>query len=234
MIIIIANSLAYYDGTRRYDLGGLAPEQIYPRILEKSLGIEVVSYPEPWRTIKSARSLVRRLAPVKASVFILNVGMAECVPKAFPFPVRMLVDRVPWRPLRRRLNRFETDLLHVSNNRKGWMSPRQFRQYLKETVDVARAKFSPRQIMVVNIFHVPKSLEAKKPGTVRNAALLNLEMEKFCSETGLTLLDAESIFDNSYFLPDLVHLNARGHVKMASVLQEAIEADKEIEIGRAR
>jgi hypothetical protein len=54
-IILIANSLAYFDGTRRYDLGGLSPEQVYPRILEKSLGTEVLSYAQKWRTVKDAR-----------------------------------------------------------------------------------------------------------------------------------------------------------------------------------
>ncbi len=229
MIILIANSLAYFDGTRRYDLGGLTPDQVYPRILEKSLGTEVISYAEPWRTIKDARSLVRRIPAVRASVFILNVGMAESLPKVYPFQIRMLVDRVPWRPLRRRLNKFESILLRLSRRQRGWIDPEHFRKYMKETVETARARFGPSKIILVNIFHVPQSLESKKRGTIRNAAMLNVEIERSSRELGAYLLDAESIFDSSFFLPDLVHLNAGGHIKMARVLQDAIE-EKEIEL----
>ncbi len=234
MIILIANSLAYFDGTRRYDLGGLRPDQVYPRILEKSLGTEVLSYAEPWRTIKDARSLVKKIPPVKASVFILNVGMAESLPKVYPFRVRMLVDRVPWRPLRRRLNRFESLLLRVSKKRQGWIGPEQFRGYLRETVDAARTRFNPDKVILVNIFRVPESLELKKRGTIRNAAVLNQVMKRSAKDLGAELLDAESIFDSSYFLPDLVHLNALGHIKMASELQEIIEERAKIELGSPR
>jgi hypothetical protein len=234
MIILIANSLAYFDGTRRYDLGGLSPDQVYPRILEKSLGTQVLSYAEPWRTVKDARSLVRKIPPVSASVFILNVGMAESLPKVYPFQIRMLVDRVPSRPLRRRLNKFESMLLRISKKQRGWIGPDHFRKYLKETVDTARVRFGPSKIILVNIFHVPQSLESKKRGTVRNAAILNLEIKKSARDLGAYLLDAESIFDSSFFLPDLVHLNARGHIKMASALQDIIEDKREIELDSSR
>ncbi|HUI01155.1 MAG TPA: SGNH/GDSL hydrolase family protein [Nitrososphaerales archaeon] len=231
MIILIANSLAYFDGTRRYDLGGLSPDQVYPRILERSLGTKVVSYAEPWRTIKDARGLAKKIPAEKASVFILNVGMAESLPKVYPFRIRMLVDRVPWRALRRRLNRFESILLRVTNKREGWIGPKDFRRYLRETVEIARARFKPDMVIIVNIFHVPESLEAKKRGTIDNAAVLNQVMKESARDLGTGLLDAYSIFDASYFLPDLVHLNARGHVKMASELQKIIEKREEIEVG---
>lgn len=234
MIILIANSLAYFDGTRRYDLGGLSPDQVYPRILEKSLGTHVLSFAEPWRTVKDARSLVKKIPPVKASVFILNVGMAESLPKVYPFRVRMLVDRVRWRPLRRRLNKFESILLRISKKQKGWIDPDHFRKYLKETVDIARVRFGPSKIILVNVFHVPQSLESKKQGTVRNAAALNQVIKESSEELGAYLLDAESIFDSSYFLPDLVHLNALGHIKMASVLQDIIEEKGEIKLDSSR
>ena len=230
MIILIANSLAYFDGTRRYDLGGLSPEQVYPRILEKSLGTEVVSYAEPWRTVKDARRLVKKIPAAKASVFILNVGMAESLPKIYPFRVRMLVDRVRWRALRRRSNKFESILLRVTNRQEGWIGPKDFRKYLRETIETARARFNPDLVIIVNIFHVPWSLESKKPGTVKNAAVLNTVIKSSAKELGAYLLDAESIFDKSYFLPDLVHLNAAGHVKMASELKLVIEGKQEIEV----
>jgi hypothetical protein len=230
MIILVANSLAYFDGTQRYDLGGLSPEQIYPRILEKSLGTQVLSYAQPWRTVKNARSLVKKIPQSRASVFILNVGMAEALPKVYPFQVRMLVDRVTYRPLRRRLNKFETLLLHLSKNERGWIGPVQFRRYLEQTVRTVRERFNPDKIILVNIFHVPQSLESKKPGTVRNAAELNRVIAESAAELGARLLDAESIFDPSFFLPDLVHLNARGHVKMASELQGIIEDERTVEI----
>ena len=40
-IVVVANSLAYYDYADRYNLGGLREDEVYPNVLAESLKSEL-------------------------------------------------------------------------------------------------------------------------------------------------------------------------------------------------
>jgi len=192
-------------------------------------GSKVMAYAQPWLTVKEARSRLKRIPPASAtSVFVLHVGIVESLPRVYPITVRKVVNRFPIRRLRHRLNEFESRLILITKRNGSWISRENYGRYLKETVANARKNLNPDKIILVNVFHVGRFVESRRPGTNRNITLLNLEIERRAKELGAYYLDANAIFDDSMFLTDRVHLNAAGHLMMAKLLQEAIEGRREI------
>jgi hypothetical protein len=230
MIVILANSLAYYDHTNTwYDVEGLKEGEMYPRVLQRLSGSVVMVYAQPWLTVKDARSRLRRIPPANAtSVFVLHVGIVESLPRIYPIIVRKVVNRFPIRRLRHRLNEFESKLIVVTKKRGSWISREHYGRYLRETVINAKKRLNPDKIILINVFHVGRFVESRRPGTNRNITLLNQEIERRSKELGVCYLDANSVFDDTMFLADRVHLNAAGHLMLAKLLQEAIEDQREI------
>lgn len=221
-IVVVANSLAYYDYADRYNLGGLREDEVYPNVLAQSLGSELVAFSKPWRTVKGALSVTRRVSPMKASAYVLQVGIVEAVPRGYPFWVRKIVERIPNRLLKHRMNILESRLLRISRKECGSIDPSRFGRYLQRTVEVAKARLNPGVIIVVGICRIPQSLESTRRGTRANAAALNRVMKREAKEVGAEYLDLESALDERFFLPDLVHFNRLGHLEVARLLQGTI------------
>jgi hypothetical protein len=230
MIVILANSLAYYDRTDTwYDVEDLKEEEMYPRVLQRISGSKVATYAQPWLTVKDARSRIKRIPPAKStSVFVLHVGIVESLPRVYPITIRKVVNRFPIRRLRHRLNEFESRLIVVTKMSGSWISREQYGKYLEQTLANARKRLNPDKTILVNVFHVGRFVESRRPGTNRNITRLNMEIERRSKELGAYYLDANSVFDDSMFLRDRVHMNAAGHAMMARLLQEAIEDRREI------
>ncbi|HEV2389265.1 MAG TPA: SGNH/GDSL hydrolase family protein [Nitrososphaerales archaeon] len=235
MIVILANSLAYYDSTDTwYDVEDLKEEEMYPRVLQRNSGSEVATYAQPWLTVKDARSRVKKIPRSSdTAVFVLHVGIVESLPRVYPIAVRKFVNRFPVRRLRHRLNEFESRLIVMTKKSGSWITPEQYGRYLEETLANARKRLNPEKIILVNVFHVGGFVESRRPGTNRNITLLNSEIERRAKELGAYYLDANSFFDDSMFLIDRVHMNAAGHAMMAKLLQEAIEDQREIKTNPA-
>ena len=225
-ILLLANSLAYYDRLNRwYDVADLKEDERYPIALGAKLCSTVVCYAEPWLTMRDAPSRVQSIPPQKCKAFILQVGIVEAVPRIYPIGVRRMINALPVKQARRQLNGFESVLIRVLHKKSSWISPREFRTRLKETVQLARGRFRPQKVILVGIFHVGSDLERKVPGTNRNVARLNSELERFSDEFCTHYLDADHVFDDNDFLSDRIHMNVRGHELMAELLASLIRSE---------
>lgn len=226
--MILANSLASNRTLElRLEPVGVKEEETYPRVLEDTSGQKVATYSSPWLTSKDARSEAKRIPKARADFFILHVGIVESLPRAYPIPVRKMVNRFPIVPIRRRMNDLESRLITITNRRSSWISADDYGRYVGEIIETAKARLAGPRIILVNTFHVGSFIETKRPGTNDNVSHLNQVLRDDARRFGAVYLDAESVFDDRMFIFDRVHLNADGHRRLAALLRDEVLSQRD-------
>jgi hypothetical protein len=224
-LLIIANSLAYYDHENRwYDVETLDSSDMYPKILAKldsSNSIKVVAV--PWMTIFDVLQIVKDSRRYDGDIFVLHVGIVECIRRIYPIAIRRAVNSLGSRKIREWINNFEKGLLMIPLNRDGWISHRKFGQVLKLICLEVERKFRPKILVLVTINRANKKFESAHPGTNRNVALHNREIEALGGTRNIKILRADRILDSNCFLSDGIHLNRRGHQLLAEAVVDSIK-----------
>jgi hypothetical protein len=223
-VFIVANSLAYYDHENRwYDVENLEPSDLYPAIiasLEFARQVRVVAL--PWMTIVDALQMVEYSQDDDVDVFLLHVGIVECVRRIYPISIRRAVNALRARRIREWINNLETGLLVLPISREGWIGPRKFGNALGRLCSRAERKFRPKLLVLVTINHVNDKFESKHPGTNRNIVLHNREIEALEGTRNINVLRADRILNGNCFLSDGIHLNRKGHQLLAEAIEDSI------------
>jgi hypothetical protein len=219
-ILIVANSLAYYDHENRwYDVENLERSDLYPDLLSRLVSpdrVEVAAL--PWMTILDAVQIVKYLPSNDAEVFLLHVGIVECVRRIYPISMRRTINTLRTPKIRDWINNLERGLLKLPFNREGWIGPRKFGHALGLICSEVERKFQTKLLVLVTINYVNEKFENKHPGTNRSVALHNREIERIAGSRKIRILRADRILGSNCFLSDSIHLNRRGH----QILAEAI------------
>ncbi len=223
-VFIVANSLAYYDYENRwYDVENLEPSDLYPEIitrLEWAHQVRVAAL--PWMTIVDALQMVEYSQDHDVDVFLLHVGIVECVRRIYPISIRRAVNALRARRVRDWINNLETGLLILPISSEGWIGPRKFGNALGRLCSRAERKFRPKLLVLVTINHVNEKFESKHPGTNRNVALHNREIEALGGTRNIRVLRADRILNSNCFLSDGIHLNRKGHQLLAEAIVDSI------------
>jgi hypothetical protein len=223
-VFIVANSLAYYDYENRwYDVENLEPSELYPEIitrLDRTHRVRVVAL--PWMTIVEALQMVEYSQEHDVDVFLLHVGIVECVRRIYPISIRKAVNALGAQKVREWINNLETELLIFPLNREGWIGPRKFGNALGLLCSQAERKFRPKLLVLVTINGVNEKFESKHPGTNRNIALHNREIVAFKGTRNIKVLRADRILSSNCFLSDGIHLNRKGHQLLAEAIVDSI------------
>lgn len=223
-VFIVANSLAYYDyECRWYNVENLEPSELYPEIipkLDRAHRVRVAAF--PWMTIVDALQMVEYSPDHDVDVFLLHVGIVECVRRIYPISIRRAVNALKARKARDWINNLETGLLMLPINREGWIGPRRFANALRLLCSQAERRFRPKLLVLVTINPVNEKFESKHPGTNRNVALHNRELEALGGTRSIRVLRADRILSSNCFLSDGIHLNRKGHQLLAESIVNSI------------
>jgi hypothetical protein len=224
-ILLVANSLAYYDHENRwYDVETLEPSDLYPEILSRLVwphSVEVVAL--PWMTILDALKIVKYSQKHDADIFLLHVGIVESVRRIYPISIRRAINALGARKVRDWINNLEKVLLKLPLNRHGWIAPSKFRHALELICSEVEHKYRPKLLVLVSISSVNEKFENKHPGTNRSVALHNREIERIAGVGKIRVLRADRILGSNCFLADSVHLNRRGHQLLAEAIINSID-----------
>jgi hypothetical protein len=223
-VFIVANSLAYYDHENRwYNVENLEPSELYPDVIARlDLAHRVKVASLPWMTVVDALHMVKYSRDQDVDVFLLHVGIVECVRRIYPISIRKAVNALKAQKVREWINNLETGLLMIPLNREGWIGPRKFGKALGLLCSQAERKFRPKLLVLVTINGVNGTFEVAHPGTNRNVALHNKEIIALGGTRNIKVLRADRILDSNCFLADGIHLNRRGHQLLAGTIVDSI------------
>jgi hypothetical protein len=223
-VFIVANSLAYYDYDNRwYNVEDLRPSELYPEILpklESTHQVRVASL--PWMTIIDALQIVKYSQVHDVDIFLLHVGIVECVRRVYPINVRKAINALRVRKVREWLNSLETRLLMLPIHREGWIGPRKFGDTLELLCAQADRDLRPKLLVLVTINHVNEKFENKHPGTNKNVGSHNREIEALSGTRNIRVLRADRILNSNCFLSDGIHLNRNGHQILAESIADSV------------
>ncbi len=223
-ILIVANSLAYYDYENRwYDVENLEPSDLYPDVLARLAlphKVEVVAV--PWMTILDALQMVKDSQKHDADFFVLHVGIVECVRRIYPISIRRAINALGVQKVRVWVNNIEKGLLRLPLKRDGWISPRKFGQALGLIRSEVERKFRPKLLVLITINRVNERFEIKHPGTNRSVRLHNREIERLAGTSRIRILRADRILGSNCFLADSIHPNRIGHELLAEAIMNAL------------
>jgi hypothetical protein len=173
-------------------------------------------------TIFDVLRIVKDSRMYDGDIFVLHVGIVECIRRIYPITIRRAVNSLGSRKIRDWINNFEKGLLMTPLNRDGWISPKEFGQALRLICLEVERKIRPKILIVVTINRANEKFERTHPGTNRNVALHNMEIEALGGTKNIKILRADRILSSNCFLVDGIHLNREGHQLLARTMVDSI------------
>lgn len=242
-VVVLGNSTAMYVRPRRKDHG----DRTYGELLEASLrdrGIDafVVNQARWWERVHDVlprwEDAVHSHMP---DVVILNYGLGECQPNAFPVPVMRWV--YSWRPslhplargfrilvLRRVQRVMAASIPHISRRlgMRTWrLRPQRFRAELRRLIEITRHE-TGALVLVLTLNPPGPFLQNLMPGIdLRSARYSELirELVIDLDDPEVQIIEAGAIVDDLGWrktMIDGLHYTARGHREVAALLEESV------------
>jgi lysophospholipase L1-like esterase len=233
-IVIFGDSLAL----PREDVGGdELLEVTYPFLLDQSLrrqfgaGAPVVfERGMRRRTIEYVLDEWNELVELrKPQIVIVHVGIVDCAPRVFLRREASFVANIRFAWLRDRIFKFTHDHRRriVQFRHKVYVPLSRFERLVQQVVQKARES-GVQSLVFINIIRPPDSVEERSPGFQSNVIAYNQVLQAQTNHDFVSLIDLNRLVhdeDGSEALTvDGIHLNERGHMLLAQVLEKSISS----------